>query len=336
MSYQFTLIPGDGIGPEVTQAAVEVMAACDLSIEWDVQHAGATVVAAEGTPLPPRVLASIQRNRIALKGPVTTPVGEGFTSVNVALRKALNLYASLRPVRSLAGIATPWSQVDLVVVRENTEGLYCGLEHLVAPGVAVAIRLLSREATLRLARFAYEYARTERRKKVTVGHKADVVRLADGLFLDTVKEVSQDYPLIQTEVMTIDNLVMELALDPTRFDVILLDNLFGDIASDMAAGLVGGLGLVPGGNFGPGMAVFEAAHGSAPDIAGQGVANPIAVILSAALMLNHIGERRQGRRIEDAVRTVLEEGKVLTRDLGGSTSTAEMTQAIVEALKTER
>jgi isocitrate dehydrogenase (NAD+) len=332
MHYRFTLIPGDGIGPEVTDAVVAVIEATGATIDWEVMAAGAAVADEKGTPLPDDVLDSIRRNRIALKGPVTTPVGRGFTSVNVTLRKKLNLYACLRPVKSFRGLSTPWSDVDVVVVRENTEGLYSGLEHLVVPGVAVAVKMVSREATQAIARFAFDYAKTEGRRRVTVAHKASVMRLTDGLFCDTIREVAENYPFVETEFLEVDNVALRLAQDPNQFDVLLLENLFGDIVSDMGAGLVGGLGLVPGANIGDTVAVFEAVHGSAPDIAGQGKANPIALLLSGALMLHHIGERRRADQINDAVATVLEQGKVLTPDLGGTASTGELTQALIEAL----
>lgn len=332
MHYRFTLIPGDGIGPEVTQAVVTILEAMGLDIEWEVVHAGASTAEEVGTPLPITVLDSIRRNRIALKGPVTTPVGRGFTSVNVTLRKKLNLYACLRPVRSFAGIASPWTDVDVVIVRENTEGLYSGLEHRVVPGVAVAVKMVSREASAAIARFAFEYAKHEGRRHVTVAHKASVMRLTDGLFCDVVSEVSEDYPFVETEFLEVDNVALDLAKDPSRFDVLLLENLFGDIVSDMGAGLVGGLGLVPGANIGDSVAVFEAVHGSAPDIAGQGKANPIALLLSAEMLLHHIGERRRARELHDAVSVVLEEGRTRTPDLGGSSSTLELTQALIEAL----
>ncbi|MEO1268179.1 MAG: isocitrate/isopropylmalate family dehydrogenase [Myxococcota bacterium] len=272
-SYRFTLLPGDGIGPEVTDAVVEILKACDLKIDWEVLNAGASVMDTYGVPLPKVVLDSIRRNRIALKGPITTPVGKGFTSVNVALRKALNLYASLRPVRSFPGVHTPWEGVDLVIVRENTEGLYSGLEHMVVPGVAVGVKMISREATTNIARFAFNYAKAEGRSKITVGHKAPVMALSDGLFIESVQAISEDYPFIEMEFLEADRVALQLAQDPSQFDVLLLENLFGDIFSDMGAGLVGGLGLVPGANIGDTCAVFEAVHGSAPDIAGQGKAN---------------------------------------------------------------
>jgi isocitrate dehydrogenase (NAD+) len=332
MDYRFTLIPGDGIGPEVTAAVQEVLRVAGLRIEWEVHDAGEKTVASAGTPLPETVLESIRRNRIALKGPVTTPVGKGFTSVNVGMRKALNLYACLRPVRSLPGVRSPWKNVDLVIVRENTEGLYSGLEHVVAPGVAVGVKIITREATRAISRFAFEYAKTEGRHKVTVAHKASVMRLTDGLFIEVAREVAADYPFVETEFVEVDNVALQLAKDPAAYDVLLLENLFGDIVSDMGAGLVGGLGLVPGANIGDHAAVFEAVHGSAPDIAGQGKANPIALLLSAALMLHHIGERRQAARIHEAVSAVLASRRTLTPDLGGTSSTMDMATAIAESL----
>lgn len=336
MSYRFTLIPGDGIGPEVTDGVLHVLGAMDLPIEWERHDAGAAVAEAEGTPLPEHVLDSIRANRIALKGPVTTPVGKGFTSVNVTLRKRLNLYACLRPVRSFPGIASPWRDVDLVIVRENTEGLYSGLEHSVVDGVAVGVKVITKEAARAIAHFAFEHAKNEGRRKVTVAHKASVMKATDGLFIDVVAQVAADYPFIETEYLEVDNVALGIALDPSRFDVLLLENLFGDIVSDMGAGLVGGLGLVPGANIGDGVAVFEAVHGSAPDIAGQGKANPIALLLSAALMLHHIGRRRDADRVHEAVSRVLEGGTTLTPDLGGTATTTEIAQAIVDALPRAR
>jgi len=332
MGFRITLIPGDGIGPEVTAAVREVLRAAGLDIDWEVHEAGIKSVERGGATLPDTVLESIRRNRVALKGPVTTPVGKGFTSINVALRKALNLYACLRPVKSLPGVRSPWKDVDLIIVRENTEGLYSGLEHLVAPGVAVGVKIISAEATRAISRFAFAYAKAERRRKVTVAHKASVMRLTDGLFCDVAREVSAGYPTITTEFLEVDNVALQLAQDPSVFDVLLLENLFGDIVSDMGAGLVGGLGLVPGANIGDEEAVFEAVHGSAPDIAGQGKANPIALLLSAVLMLQHLGERRQAERIFEAVRTVLSNGRTLTPDLGGKSSTMDLAAAIAAAL----
>ncbi|MBI5486714.1 MAG: isocitrate/isopropylmalate dehydrogenase family protein [Deltaproteobacteria bacterium] len=332
MEYRFTLIPGDGIGPEVTAATREVLRAAGLRIEWEIHDAGQLAVEKTGSPLPDAVLDSIRHNRIALKGPVTTPVGKGFSSVNVGLRKALNLYACLRPVRSLPGVPSPWKDVDLVIIRENTEGLYSGLEHVVAPGVAVAVKIITREASRAIARFAFEHAKAEGRHRVTITHKASVMRLTDGLFIDTALEVAADYPFIRTDALEVDNVALQLAQDPSAFDVLLLENLFGDIVSDLGAGLVGGLGLVPGANIGDTAAVFEAVHGSAPDIAGKGRANPIALMLSAAMMLHHIGERRQAARIRESIESVLAAGRTLTPDLGGTASTMDVAAAVADAL----
>jgi isocitrate dehydrogenase (NAD+) len=332
MEYGITLIPGDGIGPEVTDAAVRVLRACDLSIRWDRVEAGAGAVQTHGTTLPPRVLESVRENRVALKGPLTTPVGGGFSSVNVALRKALDLYVSLRPVTSLPGVETPYREVDIVVFRENTQGLYTGMEHEPVPDVVETLRIVTEEASRRLARFAYEWCRYEGRRKVHLVHKAAILKLSDGRFLDVANAVAREYPYIETHDINTDHLCLELALDPTRFDVLVMENLFGDLMSDLCAGLVGGLGVVPGANIGDGHAVFEAVHGSAPDIAGQGVANPIAIIRSAVMMLKHIGERAAAERVEQAVRTVLARGEPLTPDLGGRASTEQVTDAIIAEL----
>ena len=334
MEYTITLIPGDGIGPEVTEAAARVVKAAGVSVRWERVEAGASAIPKHGTTLPNAVLESITRNRVALKGPLTTPVGAGFASVNVALRKALDLYVSLRPVRSLPGIKTRHSGVDLVIVRENTEGLYSGREHSVAPGVVEGLRIITRRASERIARFAFDYARHEGRRKVTMLHKASIMKLSDGLFLETCHRVAQQYPFVECGEMLIDNAAMQLVLDPSRFDLLLMENLFGDLISDLCAGLVGGLGVVPGANIGDQCAVFEAVHGSAPDIAGRGVANPTAVVLSAALMLRHMGERAAAAAIVSAVDRVLAKGAQVTADLGGRATTAGMTDAIVENLDT--
>jgi len=333
MEYHATLIPGDGIGPEVAEATVRVIDAAGVKIRWTREAAGLAAIDAHGTPLPDRVLDSIKENRIALKGPVGTPVGKGFRSVNVTLRQALDLYVSLRPVKSLPGLPTRHDNVDLVIFRENTEGLYAGLEHEPVPGVVETLRIITADATRRFAKYAYEYCRSEGRRKVSLVHKATIMKLSDGLFLDTARAVAKDYPYIESNDILTDTLCMELVLDPTQFDVLVLENLFGDILSDLAAGLVGGLGVVPGANIGDKYAVFEAVHGSAPDIAGKGVANPIALILSAALMLQYIGERDAARRVEAAVFAVLEKKSSLTPDLGGKSSTSEMTQAIIKELQ---
>jgi len=326
------LIPGDGIGPEVAAAAREVVAATGVAIDWVIAYAGAAAAERFGDPLPEATLALVREHRVALKGPCTTPIGEGFRSINVRMRQALDLFASVRPVRTLPGVKVPFERVDLVVVRENTEGLYSGLEHVVVPGVIEGLRIVTRAAAERIVRFAFELVRREGRRRVTFCHKVDVLRLSDGLFLDCARTVAEEYPFIGFDERRIDNLCMELALDPSRFDVLVMENLFGDVISDLCAGLVGGLGLVPGANIGVRYAVFEAVHGSAPDIAGKGLANPIAVIRSAALLLDHVGQREASRRIETAVMRALERGRGLTRDLGGDGTTRTLTDAIIESL----
>src|SRR5499426_1087605 len=320
------LIPGDGIGPEVSAAAQEVVAAAGVPIDWEIAHAGVAAAERFGDPLPEATLEAVRRHRVALKGPCTTPIGEGFRSINVRLRQGLDLFASVRPVRTLPGVTVPFDHVDLVVVRENTEGLYSGLEHVVVPGVIESLRIVTRAAAARIVRFAFELARREGRRRVTFCHKVDVLRLSDGLFLDAARDVAEAYPFIEFEERRIDNLCMELALDPSRFDVLVMENLFGDVISDLCAGLVGGLGLVPGANIGERYEVFEAVHGSAPDIAGKGLANPIALIRSAAMMLEHIGQKAAAQKIEASVRRTLADGKGLTRDLGGDGTTATMTE----------
>jgi isocitrate dehydrogenase (NAD+) len=332
VSYTVTLIPGDGIGPEVSEAAVRVIEATGVDIAWETVLAGPPALEKYGDPLPEGVLESIRRNRVALKGPVSTPVGKGFRSVNVTLRQALDLYVSLRPVNALPRLDRRYPGVDLVVFRENTEGLYAGKEHEVVPGVVETIRIITERASRRFAKFAYEYCRYEGRRQVSIVHKASIMKLSDGLFLQTARDIATDYPYIRTQDILTDNLCMELVLDPTQFDVLLMENLFGDVLSDLCAGLVGGLGVVPGANIGDHYAVFEAVHGSAPDIAGKGVANPIAIIRSGALMLKHMGERKAADRIERAVVRVLEKGEVLTRDLGGTATTRAITDALIGEL----
>lgn len=332
MSYTITLLPGDGIGPEVSEAAVRIVEATGVSINWERHEAGLKAVEAGGTTLPAATLDSIKRNRVALKGPITTPVGRGFSSVNVGMRKALNLYVSLRPVRSWPGLKTRHEAVDLVVFRENTEGLYAGREHEVVPGVMEALKIITRQASERIAKYAFEYARWRGRSKITVVHKASVMKLSDGLFLDCCREVAAGYPFIEVEEVSVDRVAMQLVLDPNAFDVLLMENLYGDIISDLCSGLVGGLGIVPGANIGDGMAMFEAVHGSAPDIAGQDKANPMALTLSAAMMLRHIGELSAADRVEQAIGRVLDDGKIRTGDLGGSASTSQITKAIVAAM----
>ena len=332
MGHRVTLLPGDGIGPEVTEAARAVIDATGVAIEWEVREAGLPAIEREGEPLPASVLAAIRETGTALKGPVTTPIGGGFQSVNVRLRKALDLYASVRPVRTLPGVATRYEHVDLVIIRENTEGLYAGLEHEVVPGVIETLKIVTEAACLRIAEFAFALARRDGRRKVTAAHKASVMRMTDGLFLDCCRAVAARYPEVGYEEMAVDTLCMQLVLDPTRFDVVLLENLYGDIVSDLGAGLVGGLGVVPGANIGTAAAVFAAVHGSAPDIAGRNLANPLALILSGALMLEHLGEPAAAQRIVAATTAVLAEGRVRTRDLGGRAGTTDVRDAIVAAL----
>jgi isocitrate dehydrogenase (NAD+) len=310
----------------------EVVRAAGARVSWIEASAGLEAVEKLGDPLPDSTLELIRTHRVALKGPCTTPVGKGFRSINVKLRKQLDLYASIRPVQSLPGVNVPYQNVDLVVVRENTEGLYAGMEHFVVPGVVESLRLITRPACDRIVRYAFELARIHGRRRVTFCHKADVLPMSDGLFLETARAVADDYPFLEFEEMHVDKLCMQLALDPTPFDVILLENLYGDIVSDLASGLVGGLGMVPGANIGIAAAVFEAVHGSAPDIAGKNLANPIALVLSAALMLRHLGERDAAARVETAVAATLRDGIVRTRDLGGTAGTTDVRDAIIANL----
>jgi isocitrate dehydrogenase (NAD+) len=328
--HRVTLIPGDGIGPEVTGAAVRVLEASGVKIAWEPVEAGGELVAKHGSPLPDAVLNSVRRNRVALKGPISTPIGEGFRSANVLLRQSLDLYAAVRPARNLRGVETRFSGVDLVVVRENTEGLYAGLEHRVAPGIVESLKVVTERASLRIARFAFALGRRLGRRRVTAVHKANILKLSDGLFLECARRVAREFPDLAYDEIIVDNCCMQLVRDPTRFDVLLLENLYGDIVSDLTAGLVGGLGVVPGANYGDECAVFEAVHGSAPDIAGRGVANPIAVILSAAQMLRHLGEPDAAAAVERAVDEALLDPKNRTRDLGGSADLAAITRAIAE------
>jgi isocitrate dehydrogenase (NAD+) len=332
MSHTVTLIPGDGIGPEVVAAAVRVLSATGIDFEWETETAGMAAIGEHGTPLPTRVLDSVRRNKLALKGPTETPVAGGHRSVNVDLRKKLDLYASLRPVHSLPGIKSRYADVDLVVVRENTEDLYSGLEHVVVPGVVESIKIITERASTRIALFAFDYARAQGRKRITAVHKANIMKLSDGLFLDCCRVVGKQYPEIQYDEIIVDNACMQLVLDPTRFDVLLLENLYGDIVSDLCAGFIGGLGLAPGANIGEDAAIFEAVHGSAPDIAGKNLANPMALILSSALMLDHLGERAAAERVRAAVHEVLRAGKKLPRDLGGTAGTTEIAEAIASRM----
>ncbi len=327
-----TLIPGDGIGPEITAAVVKILEAAGFRPRWETTPAGDAALNKQGTPLPDDVLESLERTRIALKGPLKTPVGTGYKSVNVTLRQKFNLYANFRPIQSLEGIETKWSGLDLVVVRENTEGLYSGLEHEVVPGVVESLKIITRTATERIARFAFEYARRTHRKKVTVIHKANIMKLSDGLFLRASRDIAEKYPHIVCDDCIVDNACMQLIVRPERFDVLLLENLYGDILSDLAAGLVGGLGVVPGVNYGDDCGIFEAVHGTAPDIAGKGIANPTALLRSAVLMLEFIGHKAVAARIDRSLRKVLKERRTTTPDLGGKASTDEMSQAIIKNL----
>jgi isocitrate dehydrogenase (NAD+) len=328
---RITLIEGDGIGPEVTRAVVTILESAGLRAEWEPQLAGIRAIEKFESPLPQELLDSIERNKVALKGPVTTPVGGGFTSVNVGLRKALNLFVNLRPVWSIPAIPSRYSDIDIVIVRENTEDLYAGLEHEVVPGVVESLKIITEEASTRVARFAFDYARTHNRKRVTAVHKANIMKMSDGLFLTCVRKVGEQFPGIVCDDRIVDNACMQLVLKPTQFDVLLLPNLYGDIVSDLCAGLVGGLGVVPGANLGEGIGVFEAVHGSAPDIAGKGIANPTALLFSALLMLRHIGEGAMADRIMKAVVATLSSG-VRTRDLGGTATTMEYADAICQQL----
>jgi isocitrate dehydrogenase (NAD+) len=333
MTHRVTLIPGDGIGPELAEATRRVLDASGVAFDWEVVDAGEGVMATYGTPLPDHVLASIRRNRVAIKGPITTPVGEGFRSVNVTLRQELGLYANLRPGRSLPGVETRYTDVDLVIVRENTEDLYGGIEHRVGPDAAESIKIITRAASERIARFAFEYAVANGRRKVTAVHKANIMKLSDGLFLESCRTVAAEFEgRIAFEDRIVDNMCMQLVQKPELYDVLVLPNLYGDIVSDLVAGLVGGLGVAPGANIGAEAAVFEPVHGSAPKYAGQDKANPTALILSGVLMLRHLGEVDAAKRVEAALFDVLREGRAVTYDLGGSAGTSEMANAIVARL----
>jgi isocitrate dehydrogenase (NAD+) len=332
MPHTITLIPGDGIGPEVSSAVVRIIEATGVDIKWETHYAGAQALEKFGSTLPEELLESIKRNKVALKGPITTPVGKGFTSVNVGLRKALDLYANVRPVRALPNVPARYPELDLVVVRENTEDLYSGIEHVVVPGVVESIKIITEKASTRIARYAFEFARREGRRKVTAVHKANIMKLSDGLFLDCFRKVAADYPEIEADDKIVDNACMQLVMRPEQFDIMLLENLYGDIVSDLCAGLIGGLGLVPGANIGELGAVFEAVHGSAPDIAGQGIANPTALLQSGILMLRHLGEREAADRVEKAMLKVYTDGQVRTRDVGGTSHTDEFAQAVIQAM----
>lgn len=330
--HNITLIPGDGIGPEITDSVIKIIEASGLKINWDIQNAGADVIEAEGNPLPQRVLDSIKKNKVALKAPITTPIGKGFRSVNVSLRKELDLYANLRPCKNLPGIKTRFENVDLIIVRENTEDLYAGIERQIDENAAESIKIITRKASTQIAEFAFDYAQKFNRKKVTAVTKANICKLTDGLFLNCAREISQKYHHIEYDEILVDNLCMQLVQHPEKFDVLLLPNLYGDIVSDLGAGLIGGLGVAQGANIGLDYAVFEPVHGSAPDIKGQNLANPTALILSAIEMLKFVEENFYAKKINLALMKTLSEGKVLTCDLGGTASTEEFTNEIIKKL----
>jgi len=326
---KITLIPGDGIGPEITEATRAVLAAAGAPLEWEVVLAGENALKECGTLLPGETLASIRRNKVALKGPLTTPVGSGFRSVNVALRKEFDLYANVRPAKTYAGVKSRYENVDLVVVRENTEDLYAGVEHMVGEDAAESIKIITRKGCARIVRFAFEYAVREGRRKVTAVHKANIMKCTDGLFLKVAQEIAAEYPQIEFEDRIVDNMCMQLVQKPELYDVLVMPNLYGDIISDLCAGLVGGLGVAPGANIGTGVAIFEPVHGSAPKYAGMNRVNPTAMLLSAVMMLRHIGEQRIADKIHQALTEVIKEGKCVTSDLGGEATTMEMAEAVI-------
>ena len=328
-----TLIPGDGIGPEISECAKRMIAASGAKISWEEVEAGAALADATGNPIPDRVLDSIRKNRVALKGPIGTPIGTGFRSVNVTLRKALNLYACVRPIKSIPNISKRYPEVDFIIVRENMEGEYSGLEHMVVPGVAESLKVITEEGSLRIAKYAFQLARDLGRDKVTAVHKANIMKLTDGLFLSCVRRISAKYPEVSHEELIVDNCAMQLVKNPAQFDVLVMTNLYGDILSDLGAGLVGGLGVVPGANIGDEYAVYEAVHGSAPDIAGKGIANPTALTLSACMMLRQLNLGECADRIEKSIYGVFEKGEGLTRDLGGTANSKEFTDAVIAAMK---
>jgi isocitrate dehydrogenase (NAD+) len=333
MAHRVTLIPGDGIGPELAEATRRVLDATGVEFDWETVDAGEAVIAEHGTPLPDHVLESIKRNKVAIKGPITTPVGGGFRSVNVTLRQALGLYANLRPARSIKGLDTRYEDVDLVIVRENTEDLYAGIEHMVGPDAAESIKIITRAASERIARFAFDYAIANGRRKVTAVHKANIMKLSDGLFLESCQTIAAEYDgRVEFEDRIVDNMCMQLVQKPDLYDVLVLPNLYGDIVSDLAAGLVGGLGVAPGANIGTEAAVFEPVHGSAPKYAGQDKANPTAMILSGALMLRHLGHPDVADHLERAIRDVIAAGETVTYDLGGTAGTSAFADAIIARL----
>jgi isocitrate dehydrogenase (NAD+) len=333
MKHKITLIPGDGIGPEVTQPTLAIIKAAGVAAQWETHLAGAEALKKHGTTIPKSLMDSFEKNRVALKGPVTTPVGEGFASVNVALRQAFHLYANLRPIKNLPGVKSRYQDIDLIVVRENTEGLYSGIEHEVVPGVVESLKIMTEQACTRIAKFAFKFARANGRRKIAAVHKANIMKLSDGLFLECARKVSKSYPSIAFSDIIVDNACLQLVLDPWKFDMLLMENLYGDIVSDLAAGLVGGLGVVAGANLGDRHALFEPVHGSAPDIKGKSIANPTAMIQAAVMMLRHISERAAANRIFVALERVLTRGEALTRDLGGNATTKKFGEAIIREIE---
>jgi len=334
MKHKVTLIPGEGIGPEVAAATQRILDAAGVSIDWEVVEGRAEKPSETGQYVQEAAVESVRRNRVALKGPMATAVAEGAPSINVGLRKALDLFANLRPVKNLPGVKSRYENVDVVIVRENTEDLYSGLEHEVVPGVVESLKIITERASTRIARFAFEYARRRGRKKIHAIHKANIMKMGDGLFLKSVRRVAEEHPSIEYKELIVDNACMQMVLDPQQFDVLLLPNLYGDVMSDLAAGLVGGLGVVPSANIGDEVAMFEAVHGTAPDIAGYGLANPTALLMSAVLMLEHLSERSAALRIQEALECVYREAQRLTPDVGGTATTAEFTDAVIAALQT--
>src|ERR1700726_2897307 len=336
-THRITLIPGDGIGPEVSGAVVNVLeaagAATGVAFEWHRFDAGADAFEKTGEYIPKALYDSIEETRVALKGPVTTPIGGGFASINVTLRQKFELFANFRPIKNLPGLKTRYPGLDIIIVRENMEDLYAGLEHIIVPGVVQSLKIITEKGSTRIAKFAFEYARKHGRKKIHAIHKANIMKLSDGLFLTSTRKVAEEYRDIEYKELIIDNACMQMVLDPNQFDMLLLTNLYGDIMSDLAAGLVGGLGVVPSGNIGESVAIFEAVHGTAPDITGKGIANPTALLMSGIMMLDHIGEMDAARRVENALHQVYRDGKSLTRDVRGTATTAEFTAAVIRALK---
>ena len=333
MKHTITLIPGDGIGPEIIEATVRTIEAAGAEVNWDTQIGGEQALEKVGSTLPDELITSIKKNKVALKGPMTTPIGKGFTSVNVGMRKKLDLYANVRPIKALPNVPCRYPELDLVVMRENTEDLYAGLEHVVVPGVVESIKVITEKASTRIAKYAFEFAVANKRKRATALHKANIMKLSDGLFLRCFYDVGRHFPDIEADDKIIDNACMQLVMRPEQFDVLVTENLYGDIISDLCAGLIGGLGLAPGANIGSEYATFEAVHGSAPDIAGQGVANPTALMLSAVMMLRHLDEMEVADRMENAMMEVFKQGDIRTRDLGGTANTADFANAVINKIK---